>query len=69
MTNLRDNRDEIVARVGADNWEQVDREYRDKGYRDILSDMNWMWPHAGRKNEHLADAICYQIHGSINRAG
>jgi hypothetical protein len=55
------NRDEIIARVGAMSWEEVESEYKGKPRRTVTDDMYYMWPHAGRENEELADAIVQEL--------
>ena len=57
QTMKKPNRDEIVDRVGANNWRQVKREYKGKNRGEIVANMYYMWPDESKANEELATAI------------
>ena len=51
------NKNEIVERLGATNWEQVQTEYNGYSEKEILADLSHMWPHESTANKELATAI------------
>ena len=59
MTKL--NRNEIVDRVGATNWKQVEREYKGMQRGEVVANMFYMWTNEAEANEELATAIVEEL--------
>jgi len=55
------NKNEIANRLGANNWKEVEREYKGKHRGEIVANMYYMWPNEEAANEEIADAIVEQL--------
>ena len=55
------NRNEIVDRVGATNWKQVEREYKGMQRGEVVASLYYMWPDEEKDNEELATAIVSEL--------
>lgn len=54
------NKNEIIERLGADDWGMVESEYRGKNLHEIKKDLTIMWPYEP-DNEELAQAIYAEL--------
>ena len=53
------NRDEIVDRVGADDWKMVENQFSEMSLEEIKSYLNFMWPNESIDN--LVEAIYNEL--------
>ena len=51
------NRNEIIERLNADDWEQVEFAFGDSSRKQINRALDMLWPQDERDNIELAQAI------------
>jgi hypothetical protein len=55
------SRDEIIDRLGADNWADVVISFDGMSLGDIRSELTNMFPHEPEANDELAQAVVYEF--------